>query len=497
MIRDIILAACIIIYILILMFSYLLRYHSISSKNKSIFSKELIGHSRWAFKYEMKNVLKKEKVNSSNFKHAGIPIISDGKTIWVDDSEAHTLIVGTTGSGKTRWLINPLVKILAKKGESMIITDPKEELYGKTSAMLKENGYKVILLNFRNPDKSDTWNPLSIPYSFYKEGNIDKTTEFLEDLSTNMFHSSAFNRDPYLEETAAEYFCGLALYLFEDGNYDEINLNSIASMATLGEIKINNSTYMHEYIRVKGQNNPGYMYVSSTLQASENIRNNILSLFKQKIRIFTSRELLSETLSYSNFDIRSFGKEKTAVFIIIHDEKVTYHALASIFTKQCYELLVSDNSRLPIRLNFVLDEFGNMPAIKDFTNMITASRARNIRFFLAIQNFSQLDMIYKYEPAEAIKGNCSNLIYLLSGELKALEAISKLCGETKEKEPLITVSDLQRMPIGEVIIIKQRMYPFKTKLPDQSLYKFDYNDSISIYPNRIIKQVKTFNIISK
>src|SRR5699024_9516461 len=111
--------------------------------------------------------------------------------------------------------------------------------------------------------------------------------------------------------------------------------------------------------------------------------------------------------SYSDFDMNSIGKEKTAVFIIIQDEKKTYHSLATIFVKQCYETLIdvaqSNGGKLPCRTNFLLDEFANMPPLKDVTTMITAARSRQIRFTMIIQNFAQLKQVYGADNAETIK----------------------------------------------------------------------------------------------
>ena len=101
--------------------------------------------------------------------------------------------------------------------------------------------------------------------------------------------------------------------------------------------------------------------------------------------------------------------------------------MATIFVKQCYESLIdvahANGGKLPIRTNFILDEFANMPPLKDVTTMITAARSRLIRFNLIIQNFAQLNQVYGKENAETIKGNCANLIYLLSSELGALKKL--------------------------------------------------------------------------
>lgn len=87
------------------------------------------GYSRWSTDKEMKKELKEVLSNSEKSEYAGIPIMNDGKKIWVDDGEYHSLVIGSTGAGKTEMTIQPMVKVLAKKGESMIITDPKGEIY--------------------------------------------------------------------------------------------------------------------------------------------------------------------------------------------------------------------------------------------------------------------------------------------------------------------------------------------------------------------------------
>ena len=104
--------------------------------------------------------------------------------------------------------------------------------------------------------------------------------------------------------------------------------------------------------------------------------------------------------------------------------------------------------------------------------MITAARSRQIRMTMIIQNFAQLKQVYGNEDAETIRGNCGNILYLLTGELSALEEISKLCGDKivkvgkdkkEETRPLITVTELQRFKENEVLILKHRLPPLRTK----------------------------------
>ncbi len=143
-----------------------------------------------------------------------------------------------------------------------------------------------------------------------------------------------------------------------------------------------------------------------------------------------------------------------------------------------------------------------MPPLKDVTTMVTAARSRAIRFTFIIQNFAQLNEVYGKEDAETIRSNCGNLMYLLTTELAALEEISKLCGEVKSKkddktasQPLVTVSDLQKLKMNEVIILRNRMNPFRTKLKQG--FDTDWGDSEfgkAEFPTREIKEIKLFDV---
>jgi len=471
------------------------------------------GYSRLMTDKEMKKDrgIMKVHLKDDTYEAGGIPVINDGVNAWVDaKGEPHALIMGASGSGKTQAFMFPLIKILGRAGESMIVTDPKGELYEACGNLLKEKGYKLILVNFRDPREGAAWNPFSYPYRIYKEGNADKANELLQDLASNILIDPNNKAEPFWEQTASNFFTGLSLGLFDDAPEDEININSINMMAEVGEDRIGSSNYIKEYFKSKGELSPAYIAAASCINAPNETRGGIMSTFRTKTRIFSSQEALSEMLSYSDFDIRDIGKEKTAVFLKVHDEKTTYHALATIFVKQVYEALIAvaqtcPNLKLPYRTNFVLDEFANMPALKDVETMITASRSRNIRFTFVIQNFSQLNKVYGKDVAETIKGNCGNFVYIMSTELAALEEVSKLLGDQKPEKakkdeaqkpirPLFTVSDLQALKEGEVIVNRFRSMPFKSKLTYD--YKIDWGKKYEPmgYTERPRREVKVFDI---
>ena len=467
------------------------------------------GYSSWAKDKDIKEQSGVECVHPTDetVSAAGIPLINNGKDIWVDNGEYHNLVIGSTGSGKTQTIVKPMVNLLAKKGESMIITDPKGEIYKYSAGYLKEKGYRIIVLNFREPQRGNSWNPLSLPNQYYRAGNKDKAIELLNDVALNILYDpSNKNESDFWEKSAADYFSGLALGLFQDAKEEEVNLNSINVMSTVGEERYATSNYIKEYFGMKGEKSNAYMFASSTINAPNDTKGGLLATFRQKIRNFSTGESLSEMLSYSDFNMKDIGNGKTAVFMIIHDEKKTYHPLMTIFIKQCYETLIDvaqeNGGKLPVRTNFILDEFANMPPLKDVDAMVSAARSRDIRFTFIIQNFAQLNDVYGDNVAEIIKGNCGNLVYLISTEMKALEEISKMCGEVKvtdEKDknatrPLITITDLQKMKLFEAIIIRLRTSPFRTKLEPDFKMEWGIERKEEDYPTRMKHEVEMFDL---
>ena len=472
----------------------------------SISEKKEKGYSRWATDKEFKKGLEVVDIKEDTLPAAGIALYSKKGKMWVDNGEDHYLVMGATGSGKTVIVAKPMIKLLAKHNESMILTDPKGELYESSAALLKEKGYNIITLNFRDPQKGNAWNPMTLPYKLYKEGNQDKAIELLDDLALNILYEEKSSGDPFWEKTAADYFTGLALGLFEDGTEDQININSVNLMSSLGEERFGgpNNNYIKEYFNAKDPAKAAYINASGTVFTADETKQGIIATFKQKMKLFSERANLSEMLSYSDFDMRDIGRKKTAVFLIVQDEKKTLHPLATIFIKQCYETLIDvaqeNGGKLPFRTNFILDEFANMPPLKDVTTMVTAARSRLIRFTFIIQNFAQLTQVYGKENGDTIRGNC-NLLYLISSEIAALEEISKMCGEVKSKEkektastPLVTVSDLQRLNQFEIIVLRRRMFPYKTRF--QTDFEVDWGSTYpsETPPERQRRELQLFDI---
>ena len=403
-----------------------------------------------------------------------------GQTVYVDNSDAHTLVIGATGSKKSRLVAMPTVEILGMAGESMIICDPKAEIYERTVWLLNRNGYVTNVLNFRKPETGDGWNFLSIPYTRFLDGEIDKACEYINDMSITLM--PCYARDPYWDLSARDLFVGLTLLLFylckeNRISVDHVNMQAVLEMRMeLFSASITEKVKRHPLWNLVEAHSVIKAKLIGVAICPEKTMSCILSTFDQHMSCFTLQPQLTKMLSSTTINFEQIGYKKMAIFLILPDEKSTYHPLATIFIKQIYEQLIdlaqkiNQGRRYPRRVNFILDEFSSLPTISDFPQMITASRSRNLRFILIIQSKHQMRQRYR-EETETIFSNCSNWIFLFSRELPLLQEISELCG-MKDREPLIPIPRLQYLDKekGECLIFSGRLHPYFAHLADIDFY---------------------------
>lgn len=438
--------------------------------------------TRWATDEEIMSPLSSTKVEITNppFATAGLILKSNGRTVYVDGMDHHSMILGSTGSGKSRLLCMPMIGIMANAGESFIATDPKGELFKMTSGFAREQGYQVIVLNFRDVSRGDMWNPLLIPYELYQKGNKDQAMSLLNDLVMSLTAADS-SQERFWIQMAQSLILANILLLFETGEREEINMHSLSRLC-LDYGRPKNQNALYQLLEYMNPDSIAAMNYAGVCVDAEKTQSSIMGVVHSVLRVFSTQEGLLRMMADSTFDMRSFGRRKTAVYLIIPDEKSTFHFLVSTFTKQCYEMLIGEahkeeDMKLPVRVNFMLDEFANLPTIPDMPNMVSAARSRNIRFHLVIQSMNQLFSKYGHD-ADTISSNCENWVYLNSKEYDCLEEISKRCGNLLDNRnqirPLITPSRLQRLnkERGEALIFHGRHYPYITYLADIFQYSF-------------------------
>lgn len=415
--------------------------------------------ARWETEENIKKYIPLIGINGkSEVKSSGLPMAYDNEYLYISDRLNHSLVIGSTGSGKTQTITLPLLELANKAGESVLVHDTKNELYEETKERFKKNGYNIIKLNFDNAMDCNCWNPLELPYKLYKEGNKDKAQDMLEEVGFYLLNDlEEVNTDPFWINSAVNYFTGLALYSFE--NETEVSLNKIRELDTLFK---ENSADLKNKI---DKNSSAYINLSGILNAPTETRGSILAVFSQKIKSFISKENLNKLLSKSDFDITNIAKEKTIVYVVSGNSYNSERLLPLLISQVYYAK--DEYASKEGKINIIVDEFYGLYPIRNFEKMLNYSRGINITFTIMIRGFNDLKNKYGKEDTEILKICFGNLVYLLSQDIDTLEEISNLCGKTCEDgiiKQLISVEELKTLKVFEAVILIPRIMPIKTKL---------------------------------
>ncbi len=427
--------------------------------------------SRWEDPGKFASALTECDMSKDGFPAAGTVLMSDGKKAYVDSGDSHTLVFGTTGSMKTRRICMPTLEVCARAGESVVVADPKGELFDRLGNAFASRGYVVQVINLRDPMRGVRWNPLDAAVRAYEEGDQDLARATVMDLAHTLVPMET-EKDPYWDSSAQMLFYGLAWHLVvtSKGKHTVTIADVIAEM---NEVFDDDAILPAAY-----RLNPECSGVVSVKCLPDNTRRCVLGVLQQKLWNYVAQSSIVDMMSASDIDMGSVGDRKTAVFLIVPDEKNTYNALVSVFVKQLYTKLIArarecPGGRLPVRVNFLLDEFANFPRIDAMQNMITASRSRNVRFTLVVQTEKQLRAVYG-KDADAIRDNCLNWVFLNGRDIQFMEDLCKLIGKGEDGKPLITVSGLQRLEVGEALVLCRRMNPALTRVADIDEYGLVY-----------------------
>lgn len=420
------------------------------------------GSARFSNFNEIKKNFKKEKI--SNIKESGVPIwfSKDYKYVWFDRETPHYTYLGSTGSGKSVTAVIPMCSFIAtaKNKRSVFITDPKGEIFNTTSKMFKDNGYNVLTLDFRHPEMSNHFNILEpiikeyekhidyekksiiskkdrVKYNNLAMTSLAETNRLITSLATMIMQEKTQQKDPFWNNSARNLLEGLIGFFLEEYKKNNIKRNQI----TMTSIRKFQNSSMQEknfnkfktYIDRKDYGSKSKDSLTSILNASDNTYKSITAVFGEKMSLFDDVNVANVT-SDSDFDFDLLGREATALFIIVPDEDKVYFTLVTIIVGLLYKELVKlanskENKKLPVQIDWLLDEFANCPPLADIEALVSVARSRGMRFHFFIQSFSQLDNVYGKEVAQIILDNCG-LIYLKTNTQDTAEQISKRLGKT-------------------------------------------------------------------
>ena len=302
------------------------------------------------------------------------------------------VIIGDINTGKTKNILLPLVELMISSEENLFIIDSKEEYYKKYSKKLKENGYKTILINLKDVNKSDCWNPLTYPKKLYKSGKTDQAIELIDKLGKVLFYEENTNSDPFWSNSASDFFSGIVLGLLEDAKENEVNLSSVCNIYNTGEEKFAAETYSKYYFSLKDKMSSSYISASGTAFAPTETRKSIISVAKQQLKVYVSREGLTNILTTTSFNFEKLACEKIAIFVITKDDSKTINGIATMFLHQLHELILQNKEKK--KWNFILDNFDTLNNVNNLVDILSSAISNNINFYIATRSMDKLKENY-------------------------------------------------------------------------------------------------------
>lgn len=502
---------------------------------------DLKGEERWAKRRELrKTYIECNEKDIAHLEKAGTPIAHYTNTYYIEPSVKHNLIIGTTGSGKTQTHVLQSIKLIAESADkqNFIINDPKGEILQDTYSILNKEGYRVVIFNLKDAEVSSGWNPLTFVINEYvrcrqENKDLSKVAEYVDTICYTLTHND--KSDPIWPSSAKSSLSAMILYLIETAyEFDERNKEAIVagniksrldkvtfySAFKLFSIFGGEYTYRQEGEYTKKLNALDELFkqlpVSSlasaayttTRFADGEMRSSIWATVADNTTVFARDVGIAKITAHTEIDLDNLienSDKPFAVYMLLPDDRPSRHILATMFIDQAYLSIIEYLSRnriqaLPRRINFILDEFANMPKISGMDNKITVSRSRNVQWWLYIQGLSQLEATYD-KSAKTIRENCPNIIYIYSGDEDTNKYIEGLLGsstlmyhtysgklseeqsrsQSYEGKPLKNINQLRRLQMGETITISHRQRPVLSKFDFYYKLGVDKTDIDSVF----------------
>ncbi len=437
--------------------------------------------------YDLKNQFDTVDLSEKRTNMSGPVLYAEGDCVTVNNADEHWLCVGETGSKKTRCFVRPLLYTLAKARESAVITDVKGELAADSTVreMMRQNHIKGIYLDFRN-FAGDCYDIFDSAYEYRLRGDVERAHAEIMRMVNCLVSPIRSNRaDPFWERSASQYLCGVLQYLLEvcTINKDAKKYFNMMTLARFIDTAGNRALDKIVLELHKDVNDATIQTLRGVVNTYEKTRASISATVNSVVKDYLSQTSLLKMLSSSSFDTRKLYSEPTFVFLIIPDENSAYSEIAGQIIDSMYGKLIDtftnkyqNRIKPECRINWVCDEFCNVK-INDMLSKISASRSRDMRFFIVIQSIDQMNIAY-YASATTILGNCKNLLFLQSSDENILAYVSRRSGTTHfsmhpEGEYLVSIDELKRLKktreYRDAYFMRDD-FVFKTRLPDGDLY---------------------------
>lgn len=393
-------------------------------------------------KYQTYRILAQNQFISNNTRETGL--------------NNNDLIIGPTGSGKTRNYVKPNIM---QANESMIIADTKGNLRREVGEFLRKKGYRVIDIDFADMEKSKCgYNPLDfIRYDTkkqkYKEQDILTISNCLSPVMND--------NDPFWDRAGQMYLESIIAYVLECLPKQEQNLLSVNRLLGLmGEPTFDKLFMELESINPDSFAIKRYQMIKNN-QKAERMDASIKGVLAEKINPLCFDGAKNLFCNKCKINFTDLGRRKTAVFLTISDMERSMDRLVNLFYTQALQELCRSadrdyyDCRLKVPVRFILDDFATNAYIPDFDKIISVIRSREISVSLIIQSLSQLEAMYGEAKSKTIMNNCDNCLYLGGQDVDTAQYISMKANKT--------VQTILNMPLEEVFLFTRGREPKKVK----------------------------------
>lgn len=409
------------------------------------------GTAGWMEEYEKKEVLETNKIEKTT-----------GTILGMDDNggvlslplksrlNKHTAIYGASGTGKSRCFVRPQILQCSARGESIIVTDPKGEIYADTSSYLKKLGYNVKVFNLVDPQYSDSWNCL---------GEVSKDESQIELMAQTFCdvvikNTSGPDSDHFWDSSEMSLLKALCLLVItsESIKKEDKNIGKVYELLTNNDDK-----KLSAMFDILPPGHPALPSWNIYKKAGDNVRGNIIIGLGSRLQVFQA-DIIKRITQYDEIDLELPAREKCAYFVIMSDQESTLNFLSSLFFSFLFIRLVKyadihgKNGACDVPVNFILDEFPNIGQIPDFTKKLSTIRSRDLRVAVIFQNLAQLQNRYPDGLWEEIVGNCDTQLFLGCTDQMTAEFISARTGEITIE---VASTAVQRQSIAVVDYIPQ------------------------------------------
>ena len=461
-----------------------------SDRNFTYSAKGTYGTSGWMGRKEMAGVL---DLVSDVRKHKGVVLgMLDGKAVCIPENariNKNLAVYGSTGSMKTRaFCMNRILQAVVR-GESLIISDPKSELYEKSSEYLRDQGFCVKVFNLILPENSDSWNCLS-----EVEGQELMAQLFVDVIIKNT--NSNGKGDHFWDSCEMNLLKALVLYVNQSYSAENRNIGEVYRLLTL-----NGESDLDSLFDVLPTTHPAKAPYSLFKQASDTVRSGVIIGLGSRLQVFQAG-LIKKITTRDEIDLELPGQKRCAYFLVNSDQDSTFDFLASLFLSFCFIKLVRyadkhcEGGELPVPVHILGEELTACGTIPDLARRLSVIRSRNISMSCVFQNLAGLQNRYPQNLWQEILGHCDAQLFLGCTDELTAEFISSRTGlasvavsskskqlgtwrisnytpEFREtsgvgKRPVLTPDEVLRLPIMQALVIIRGQKVLKVEKMDYS-----------------------------